>query len=252
MLQRFSNQIVLITGGSAGIGLETAESYAKEGATVVLADIQPEQGMEKIKDCQASGLKMEMHRVDVTQATEVAQFFQAAVDQYGKIDIAINNAGIEGSFAPVTEAPQDVFEQVFDVNVKGVWFCMKNALRFMVAQGYGSIVNIASVAGLLGVPGNGAYCASKHAVIGLTKTAALEYGRIGIRVNAICPSFIKTNMVTRSLSDPKTYAKMEAMNPTKRFGNVEEVAKAILWLSSKEASYVNGHSMPIDGGLTIS
>ncbi|MBF0239835.1 MAG: SDR family oxidoreductase, partial [SAR324 cluster bacterium] len=188
----------------------------------------------------------------VAEAKDVERMVHQTVATFGRLDVACNNAGIEGNIASIIDCDEATFDRTMAVNVRGVWLCMKYQLPVMLKQGGGSIVNTASVAGLFGSPKMGAYIASKHAVIGLTKTAALEVGRSHIRVNAVCPGVIETEMALRGFGDNVELTnKMKAVNPSKRFGQPQEVAKAILWLSSDEASYINGHSLVIDGGLTI-
>ena len=252
MSAQFENKVVLITGGSTGIGNATATAYAKAGAKVVIADVNVNAGEAAVQGFQEQGHDAAFIQTNVTESKDVEQMVQFTLEKYGRLDIACNNAGIEGELIPMLEYSEEMFDQVMAVNVRGVWLCMKYQVPAMLQQGGGAIVNIASVAGVLGVPKMGVYVGSKHAVIGLTKSAALEYVRANIRINAVCPSIIATEMAERGFAGtPDLYEKLKAVNPTKRLGQPQEVAAAILWLSSDAASYVNGHSLMVDGGLTI-
>ena len=190
-------------------------------------------------------------RADVTQAADVEAMVVATVRAFGRLDCAFNNAGIEEEHMRLAECTEETFDRIMGVNVKGVWLCMKYQLAQMVAQGGGSIVNTASVAGLVGAPKMSAYSGSKHAVLGLTKSAALEYARKGIRVNAICPGVIRTAMYDRAvLADPKVAPAVAQLHPVGRIGEAEEVAAVVLWLCSDAASFVTGHAHTVDGGMT--
>lgn len=247
----FENKIVLITGAGSGIGRETALRFAAAGANVVVADINSE-GVNNTRDSIAdAGGNAYAVTADVSDNAAVQGMIQAAMVEYGGIDIAINNAGISGEHGlGVHEYSEDSFDSVMAINVKGVWLCLKHEVPALLQRGGGSIVNVASVAGLIGVPGNAAYAASKHAVVGMTKSVALETAKHGVRVNAVCPSFIDTPMVGNiTQTDPALEKRITRASPMRRLGTVEEVAEAILWLASPAASFVNGTTLAIDGGL---
>jgi NAD(P)-dependent dehydrogenase (short-subunit alcohol dehydrogenase family) len=243
----FENKVAVVTGGSFGIGQATAVVFAKCGAKVVIADWM-EDG-ETLKQIKASGGEGMFVKCDVSKSKEVESLIKQAVAAYGRLDFAVNNAGIEGMTATTHECTEDNFDKTLWVNLKGIWLCMKNEIPVMLKQGNGAIVNIASIAGLVGFPGLPAYVASKHGVVGLTKTAALEYAKQGIRINAVCPGVIKTPMVDRTTGKDKTVEKkFEDMEPVGRMGKPEEVAEAIIWLCSDSSSFVTGHAMAVDGG----
>ncbi len=245
------NKVVLITGAGAGIGRATALAFARAGARLALVDIDEEAGQETARLVQNAGSAGLFMRADVTQAVEVAQMVQATVAHFGRLDCAFNNAGIEGPPTRTADVAEAEFDRIMAVNLKGVWLCMKYEIQQMIAQGGGVIANTASVAGLVGAHSMPAYAASKHGVIGLTKTAAVEYARKNIRVNAVCPAVIRTAMVERALEVmPQLAEGMIAANPSRRLGEPAEVAAAVLWLCSDAASFVNGAALTIDGGLT--
>ncbi|MCW5851086.1 MAG: glucose 1-dehydrogenase [Anaerolineae bacterium] len=245
------DKIVLITGAGSGIGRTTALACAAEGAQLFLADIDPAGGEETVRQVQAAGGVAQFMTVDVADAEQVAAMVQGAVTAYGRLDGAVNNAGIEGVHQPLVSYPDDVFDRVMRVNVRGVWLCLKAELSVMLSQGGGAIVNTSSVAGLIGAPMLSAYDASKHAVVGLTRTAAVEYAAYGMRINCVCPSFIRTPMVERFLAEaPDLARRLTRASPAGRMGQPDEVAQAIVWLLSDAASFVNGAALPVDGGLT--
>lgn len=245
------DRVILITGAGSGIGRMTALACAAAGAKLFLADIDPVGGEETVRQVEAAGGVAQFMTVDVAEAEQVAAMVQEAVAVYGRLDGAVNNAGIEGVHQPLVSYPDDVFDRVMRVNVRGVWLCLKAELPVMLSQGGGAIVNIASVAGLIGAPMLSAYDASKHAVVGLTRTAAVEYAAYRVRINCVCPSFIQTPMVERFLADsPDMARRLTRASPTGRIGQPDEVAQAIVWLLSDAASFVNGASLPVDGGLT--
>lgn len=255
MAGQFAGKVAVVTGAGSGIGRASALALAREGARVVVADRAPEGGEETVRQIANAGGEALFARVDVTQAGEVDALIARAVETYGRLDYAHNNAGIEGAWGtPVQAYPQDVWERVFAVNVTGVFLCMKAEIPKMLAQGRGVIVNTASLSALGGQPGACAYGASKHAVLGLTKGAALEYAQQGIRVNAICPTFTRTPMVEGALAAApvpveQAEAQLAAYQPMGRLGTVEEVAAAVVWLCSDAASFITGHALPIDGGV---
>ncbi len=252
----FSNKVALVTGGSSGIGHETALAFTRSGATVVLADINETEGEKTVqllqKAAAEAGLAGEAMfvKTDVTQADEVAALVAQTVDVYGQLDFALNNAGIDGAAAKTADYPDDIWHQVMNINVNGVWYGMKYEIPQMLAQGGGAIVNLASVAGLVGFVRHAAYSASKHAVVGLTKTAALEYVRQGIRINAVCPGFTDTPMVQNIIAqNPQQEERLVAGVPARRLGKPEEIAAAVLYLCSEEAGFITGHTLTLDGGI---
>ncbi len=251
MTKWFEHRVVLVTGAAYGIGRATAVSFAREGATVVLADIDVDGMNETLRQVEVAGGSGYVLRVDVSEPAEVGRMVEAIENEYGRLDAAVNNAGVEGDQAPLAESTIANWDRVLGINLRGAYLCMKNEIPLMLANGGGSIVNISSVAGVVGFPGIAAYVASKHGLIGLTRTAALDYATQGIRVNAICPAVIDTPMIDRfTKGDADAKKGMEAMHPVDRMGRPEEVADAVVWLCSDQASFVTGHVMPIDGGMT--
>ncbi len=250
-MSSLQDKVVLITGAGSGIGRTTALACAAAGARLFLADINAAGVEETARQVQAVGGAAQGMTVDVAEAEQVAAMVQAALAAYGRLDGAVNNAGIEGVHQPLVSYPDDVFDRVMRVNVRGVWLCLKAELPVILRQGGGAVVNIASVAGLIGAPMLSAYDASKHAVVGLTRTAAVEYASYGVRVNCVCPSFIRTPMVERFLAEsPDMERRLTRASPSGRMGQPDEVAQAIVWLLSGAASFVNGAALPVDGGLT--
>jgi NAD(P)-dependent dehydrogenase (short-subunit alcohol dehydrogenase family) len=250
-MKEFDGKVALVTGGGSGIGRATALAFAREGAQVVIGNRNVQRGEETVSMIRDAGGSASFRRTDVVVAADVKALVDHAVTTYGGLDIAFNNAGIEGDPRPLAEQTEANFDAVMDINVKGVWLSMKYEIPRMLAQGGGAIVNCSSVAGVIGFPGIGIYAASKHAVIGLTKVAALEYSAQGIRINAVNPAVIDTEMVDR-LADGMNMKKddLTTFHPIGRIGRVEEVAEAVLWMCSDKASFVTGHSMIVDGGFT--
>ena len=249
MAGRLDGKVALITGGSSGIGRATAQIFAREGAKVVVADVGVEGGEETVRLIQAAGGEAVFIKTDVAQAADVEAMVKKAVDTYGRLDCAFNNAGIEGVVKPTVEYGEADWDRVLAINLKGVWLCMKAELQQMLKQGSGAIVNTASVAGLVGLSGFSAYVAAKHGVNGLTKTAALEYAKAGIRVNAVCPGAIRTPMFERGVRDnPGIEEQVVAMEPIGRMAAPAEVGEAVVWLCSDAASFVTGLPMAVDGG----
>ena len=250
MAGRLDGKIALITGAGSGIGRASALTFAREGAKVAVADRLVDGGQETVRMVEAAGGTASFIEVDVSDAASVEAMVNATVETYGRIDCAYNNAGIEGQVAPTDSYADDMFDKVIAVNLTGVWLCMKYEIPRLLEQGGGAIVNTASGAGLIGVAGLSAYVASKHGVIGLTKTAALEYAKSGIRVNAVCPGLIQTPMVERLTADqPQLGEALVAMEPVGRTGRPEEIAESVVWLCSDAASFVTGHAMSVDGGF---
>jgi NAD(P)-dependent dehydrogenase (short-subunit alcohol dehydrogenase family) len=252
IMKEFDGKVALVTGGGSGIGRATALAFAREGARVVIGNRNVQRGEETVQMIRDFGGKASFRRTDVSVAADVKALVDHAVKTHGRLDSAFNNAGIEGDMQPtLVDQTEANFDAVMDVNVKGVWLSMKYEIPPMLEQGGGAIVNCSSVAGVIGFPGIGIYVASKHAVIGLTKTAALEYSAQGIRINAVNPAVIDTEMVDR-LTDGMNMKKddLTTFHPIGRIGRVEEVAEAVLWLCSGKSSFVTGHSLIIDGGFT--
>lgn len=249
----FEGKIALITGAGSGIGRVTAQAFAQEGATVVVSDINEKGGTETLQSITEAGGKAIFIKTNVAVFEEVEQLINTTVEQFGRLDIAINNAGIGGIPARTIDMSLESWDNVMAVNATGVFYCMKLEIKQMLAQGGGVIVNTASIAGLRGLPNNLAYVASKHAVVGMTKTAAMEYARNNIRVNALCPVFTVTPLFNPEIMDKMSAGlsdKLKANVPMKRFADPMEMANTTLWLCSDKASFVTGHAMPVDGGLT--
>jgi NAD(P)-dependent dehydrogenase (short-subunit alcohol dehydrogenase family) len=243
----FEHKVALVTGASFGIGQATAVEFARRGAKVVVADwIEDSATLKQIKELGGDAIFI---KCDVSKSSDVDNMINQTIKTFGRLDFAVNNAGIEGASNPTHECTEENWDRTINVNLKGTWLCMRHEISVMLKQSKGSIVNTASIAGLIGFPGLPAYVASKHAVIGLTKTAALENAKLGIRINAVCPGVIKTAMIDRVTGKDKTVEKAyEDMEPVGRMGSPAEVAEAIVWLCSDAASFVTGHAMAVDGG----
>ena len=251
MASLVAGKVALVTGGGSGIGRASALTFAREGAKVVVADVVVEGGEETVRLIQQRGGEAIFVKTDVSRAAEVEALVARAVQTYGRLDCAHNNAGIEGAAATTIDYAEDAWERVIAINLKGVWLCMKYEIPHLLKQGGGAIVNTASTAGLVGYRGGAAYVASKHGVVGLTKTAALEYTKAGVRVNAVCPGAIDTPMMGRITGHrPQRAERMAASEPVGRMGRPEEIAEAVVWLCSEAASFVTGHAMAVDGGIT--
>ena len=244
-------QVALVTGGASGIGRATALTFARQGAKLIIADMNVDGGQQTVHMITEHGGDATFVQVDVSNATAVEAMIGQAVETYGRLDCAHNNAGI-GSRPRVLihELPEESWDHVIGINLKGVWLCMKYEIIQMLTQGGGALVNTASIMGLVGSwSRSGAYNASKHGVVGLTKTAALEYATSGIRVNAVCPGYIRTPLIEAALtSNPEMEAQIIARHPVGRMGRPEEIAEAVVWLCSDAASFVTGHTMTVDGG----
>lgn len=245
----FDNKVAIVTGGSFGIGRAAAIAFAARGANVVIADwVEDSETLQTILKNGGDALFI---KCDVSKEADIRHLVDKTIEQYGRLDFAFNNAGVEGLSAPTHECTNENWEKTIGINLKGVWLCMKYQIPHMLKQGKGSIVNNASIAGLVGFPNIPAYVASKHGVIGLTKNAALEYARQGIRVNVVCPGVIKTPMIDRFTGKDKEVEKQFAnMEPIGRMGEPGEVAEAVMWLCSDAASFVTGVAFPVDGGWT--
>jgi NAD(P)-dependent dehydrogenase (short-subunit alcohol dehydrogenase family) len=247
----FSGQVALVTGAASGMGLATANAFAQSGAAVVLADINPKALRTTTDALTAAGHRVVGVQCDVSDEDSVAAAVRAAVDTFGRLDIAFNNAGIQIPPCDAADEPADVFDRVNAINLRGVWACMKHELAQMRSQGSGAIVNCSSLGGLVGIPGRAAYHASKHGVLGLTSSAALEYAPRGVRINAVCPGTIATPMVTDMIDKGELNTdEAIASQPINRLGEPEEIAAAVLWLCSPGASFVIGVALPVDGGYT--
>lgn len=248
METEFKNKVVIVTGGSFGIGRATALAFAKKGAKVVVVDWK--ENTETIDLIKKSGGEALFIKCDVSKSSDVKAMVAKTIATFGRLDYAFNNAGIEGESAPVQECSEENWDKTIGVNLKGIWLCMKYEIPEMLKQSKGVIINCSSVAGLVGFAGLPAYVASKHGVIGLTKTAALEYAKDGIRVNAVCPGVIQTSMMDRLTRKKKeAIEQFTALEPVGRMGQPEEIANAVVWMCSDEASFVTGHAMAVDGGF---
>jgi NAD(P)-dependent dehydrogenase (short-subunit alcohol dehydrogenase family) len=255
----FSGKVVLITGAAAGIGRACAAEFGRRGARVVVSDLadSADGAREIVARIEAEGGEARFVPCDVSVEEDVRRLMDETISAYGRLDVAVNNAGIEGDQAPLAEQPEENYERVLGVNLHGTWLCMKHELPHLGGtredgSSGGAIVNLSSIAGVLGMEGIAPYVASKHGIIGLTRTAALEYAGAGVRVNAVLPAAIQTDMIDRFVppgSDARR--QMEAAHPLGRFGTPGEVAAAVLWLASDDASFVTGHSLLVDGGYTI-
>lgn len=248
---RDERTVAIVTGGGSGIGRATAVAFAATDVAVVVADIHRDGGLETVATIRDAGGVAEFVQTDVTGSSDVNAMVDATLERFGRLDYAFNNAGIGGGLMSLLDCDEATFDRVLAVNAKGVLFCMQAQLRVMLAQGHGSIVNMASVAGLIGTPTLPAYGASKHAVVGMTKTAALTYAQQGIRVNAVCPGYIDTPLVDAFVEmAPEMAQAVQQASATGRIGKPDEVAATVVWLCSEAASFVNGVALAIDGGLT--
>jgi NAD(P)-dependent dehydrogenase (short-subunit alcohol dehydrogenase family) len=256
-MQKFVGKVALITGGSSGIGRATALAFAREGAKTVIASRGIERGEETVCLIRQTGGEALFVKTDVTSSAQVEALINKVVETYGHLDIAFNNVGSEGQIKPMIHQTEDNFNFVIETNLKGLWLSMKYEILQMLQQGCGAIVNNSSTAGLVGIPCASIYVASKHAVMGLTKSAALENAQSGIRINTVSPGTIETNQMKRLLEESNDdikaefQRKIESVNPVGRLGKMEEVAEAVLWLCSDAASFVTGQTLTVDGGYTV-
>ncbi len=242
----FENKVVFISGAASGIGWQTAQAFASEGARLILSDLNGELMKHKVSSLAGNHLAL---ACDVSNSDDVENVISMAIRKWGQLDIAVNNAGY-GVMKSITSCSKEEWQKVIDVNLTGAWLCMKYQLKQMEKQRAGVIVNIASVLGLTAAQGgDSAYTAAKHGVVGLTKSAALDYAKYGIRVNAVCPASIHTPMLESMMTDPKTKAQIENIQPLGRVGEVQEVSQSVLWLASEQASFITGIALPLDGGV---
>jgi NAD(P)-dependent dehydrogenase (short-subunit alcohol dehydrogenase family) len=250
MNQTFSGKVALVTGATSGIGKATAIAFAQAGAKVVLAGRREEEGAKVVEIIEQAGGEALFVRTDVSKEQDVVTLLARTLERFGRLDCAFNNAGIYLDQGPVTQSTDDVYERTMDVNVRGVLYCMKHQIPVLLQHGGGAIVNNASALGLSVMPGAPIYNASKFAVIGLTKSAAVEFASQGVRINAVCPAVVETDINAGMRSDPQTRDFMLAKHPIGRFGREEEIAAAVLYLCSPGAAFTIGVALPIDGGWT--
>ena len=253
MAGNLEGKTALVTGGGSGIGRSASLAYAREGARVVVADVNVEGGEETVQRIKEAGGDAILVHADVSKPEDTQAMVAQAVEAFGSLDCAFNNAGISGGRDRHLTADylEEDWDRVISINLKGVWLCMKAEIPKMVEQGGGAIVNTASIMGLIASPGSVAYMAAKHGVVGLTKAAALEYATAGVRVNAVCPGYINTPLVRPLFDTHEGFEeRVVSRHPLGRLGEPSEIAEAVVWLSSDSASFVTGHSMPIDGGYT--
>lgn len=247
MVGQFDGRVALVTGGNAGIGKATALLFAEKGAKVVIAARREPEGEQVVAEIMDGGGEATFVKVDVRDSAQVEALVDTVVATYGRLDHAFNNAGVAAG-GPLHELDEDTWDRVIDINLKGVFLCMKYELRQMLDQGSGTIVNNASMLGLAGSAGSGPYTAGKHGVVGLTKCAAMEYGGKGIRVNSICVGLVETDMTHGMIEGIRQREAVASVNPLGRIGEPKEVAEAVVWLSSDAASFINAEAMRIDGG----
>jgi len=250
MTAELQDKVALVTGGTSGIGRDTAVLFAKAGANVVVAGRRAKEGAATIDLIRAAGGDALFVKTDVSKASEVEALVQKTVEKFGRLDVAFNNAGIEGVMTPIVKQSEEDWDRTIAINLKGVWLCLKYEIQQMLKQRTaGAIVNMASISAMIGTAGGAAYTASKHGVVGLTKSAALETARAGIRVNAVCPAVIESPMADRLYGAPRLQKYALGLHPIGRFGKGQEVAEAVVWMCSDRASFMTGQTLVLDGGL---
>jgi NAD(P)-dependent dehydrogenase (short-subunit alcohol dehydrogenase family) len=246
----WAGKVALVTGGTSGIGRETAVLFGQRGAKVVVAGRREAEGKATVELIRKAGGEGLFVKTDVSQATDVKAVVEKTVQAFGGLDCAFNNAGVEGKWIPIAEQSEEDWDTTIDINLKGTWLCLKYEIQQMLKQGRpGAIVNNSSVAGFIGSSGAAAYCATKHGVLGLTKSAALEVAKNGIRVNAVCPAVIETPMADRLFGKPEVQEWVLGLHPMGRFGQSLEVAEAVVWMCSSAAGFMTGQSLVLDGGF---
>ena len=250
-MDHLSGKVALVTGAASGIGRSVSEIYARDGAQIVVSDVDQEGGKETVQRIQDAGGEAFFVEADVSQPAHCEGLVQAALDEYGRLDIACNNAGIGGEQNQTADYSLEGWERVISINLSGVFYCMKYEIPAILASGGGAIVNISSILGRVGFRTAPAYVSAKHGVLGLTKTAALEYGPENLRVNTVGPAFIKTPMISGMEEDKEMYQQLVGMHPIGRIGEPQEVAELVSWLSSDKASFVTGSYYPVDGGYLV-
>ena len=247
----FRDKVALVTGAASGMGLATAKAFADAGAAVALVDINEDAVVSAADKLAGAGGRAMGIRCNVANESDAAAMVERTVSTFGRLDAAFNNAGVQSPALETADVSAEEFDRVNAINLRGVWTCMKHELRYMRERDSGAIVNCSSIGGLIGLPGRAAYHAAKHGVIGLTRSAALEYASRGIRINAVCPGTIDTPMVSEMLAkEPDAMKEILRNQPIGRLGRAEEIASAVLWLCSPGASFVIGHALVVDGGFT--
>lgn len=241
-------RVAIVTGGASGIGRATCELYARQGARVIVSDVSETGGQETVRLIQAAGGEAIFARADVSNPADCQALVNAAVERYGRLDIAFNNAGIGGESKPTADYSLENWQKVIAVNLSGVFYCMKYEIPAMLKNGGGAIVNMASILGQVGFGNAPAYVAAKHGVVGLTRATAIEYATQGVRINVVGPAFISTPLISGLEQDPQANSALVSMHPIGRLGRSEEVAELVVWLSSDKASFVTGAYYPVDGG----